>query len=183
MEPRIDNELLHQLYCECYQMLYQYAKHSRGIRPHVAEELVQDVFLSALEKPQKVETSENPKGWLVNAMRNKIFNYRRDRAEQVMLLDSYETLNLLSTSREMEAASAEEEVLEQENCRELHEIIQSSLSDDDLRMLRLYAYEGWSHAEIAEEMNISLAACQKRMQRSRARLKKELERRRGGENN
>ena len=49
------------------------------------------------------------------------------------------------------------------------------LSPDDKEMLLLSAWEGLTHAQIAESMNLSLAAVDKRLARAKKRLKRQYE--------
>jgi RNA polymerase sigma-70 factor (ECF subfamily) len=56
--------------------LYRYAHSKTGDR-HIAEDLVQDAFLGALQSAQKKAVIENQKSWLFSILRNKIVDYYR----------------------------------------------------------------------------------------------------------
>lgn len=56
--------------------LYRYAYSKIGDR-HIAEDLVQDAFLGALQSAKETVVIENQKAWLFSILRNKIVDYYR----------------------------------------------------------------------------------------------------------
>jgi RNA polymerase sigma-70 factor (ECF subfamily) len=56
--------------------LYRYAYSKTGDR-HVAEDLVQDAFLGALQSATDELVIKNPKSWLFSILRNKVVDYYR----------------------------------------------------------------------------------------------------------
>lgn len=56
--------------------LYRYAYSKIGDR-HIAEDLVQDAFLGALQSAKKELVIQNQKSWLFSILRNKIVDYYR----------------------------------------------------------------------------------------------------------
>lgn len=48
------------------------------------------------------------------------------------------------------------------------------LSEEDFRLLKCIAVDGWSMLEAAQEFGISLEACRKRFQRIRTKMRKNL---------
>lgn len=56
--------------------LYHYAYSKTGDR-HIAEDLVQETFLGALQSAQKQQKINNNKAWLLTILRNKVVDYYR----------------------------------------------------------------------------------------------------------
>lgn len=62
--------------------LFRYA-YSRTLNPELAEDLVQETFLSALHSKSSFKGSSSPKTWLIAILKNKIVDhYRRVSFEQ-----------------------------------------------------------------------------------------------------
>ena len=71
------NDPLHQLYVEHYSYLYRFAR--SFVNPDLAEDLVQETFLIAQKRLDRVTGSENPTGWLINTLKNVIGNTYQKR--------------------------------------------------------------------------------------------------------
>lgn len=71
------NDPLHQLYVEHYSYLYRFAR--SFVNPDLAEDLVQETFLIAQKRLDRVTSSENPTGWLINTLKNVIGNTYQKR--------------------------------------------------------------------------------------------------------
>ena len=93
------NEQIGQLYREMYETLYVYAKNALS-DPHLAEEATQDVFCIACAKSDELLQSNNPKGWLMQTLKNLIRNIKRQRTKMkklaIISLD-FEEFELLGT--------------------------------------------------------------------------------------
>ena len=61
------------LYLEMFELLFSYARSSLE-NDSLAEEAVQETFRIACLKPSELCASPNPKGWLVNTLKNVIRN-------------------------------------------------------------------------------------------------------------
>lgn len=59
-------------------------------RPEIAEELVQDAFVSALRAFDSFEGRSSVKTWLSSILRNKVIDYLRKRAHDDILIDEGE---------------------------------------------------------------------------------------------
>ena len=68
-----------QLYHEMHDMLFSYAN-SVFKNKDLAEEAVQDTFRIACGKVESMLTSNNPRGWLVNTLKNVIRTTEYERA-------------------------------------------------------------------------------------------------------
>lgn len=153
--------LIEQLYRAHYQRLYLYAK-ALLQDEHLAEEAVQDTFHIACGRVEELQRSENPAGWLMVAEKNVIRNMERSRSSlySVMKRDiPYENAALGAKSDEIS----------------VDVLYGGILPEEDFRLLKRIALDGWTYLEAAEELSISVEACRKRVQRSKEKLRKKLE--------
>ena len=49
------------------------------------------------------------------------------------------------------------------------------LSEEDFRLLKRIVLDGWSYLDAAQELSITVDACRKRVQRSKEKIRKNLE--------
>lgn len=157
-EKNAPDKRIEQLYQDMFYILYAYAFKIMA-EPALAEEAVQNTFCIACEKASSLLTSGNPKGWLMNTLKYTIRNMQRDRAKLAAIL--------LDTMAEVNRETADELDVN---------ILYSDISHtDDFQLLRRIALDRYSLLEAAEELGISLDACQKRVQRARKRLQKKIQ--------
>lgn len=69
-------EVFSDIYVNNWAKLLRYAKANRN-STGVAEELVQDTFHDAWSKFDELINHENIGGWLMQTLKNKIWNYTR----------------------------------------------------------------------------------------------------------
>ena len=72
MKPE-ERELIDRLYFEMYDSLVGYANSYLNDQ-HRAEELTQEVFVSAVQKPEALMNSPNPRGWLYKTLASLLRN-------------------------------------------------------------------------------------------------------------
>ncbi|MDE7172485.1 MAG: sigma-70 family RNA polymerase sigma factor [Oscillospiraceae bacterium] len=154
------NEQIGQLYREMYETLYVYAKNVLS-DPHLAEEATQDVFCIACAKSDELLQSNNPKGWLMQTLKNMIRNIKRQRTKMkklaIISLD-FEGFELLGTYDETDV-----------------DILYGDVSQrEDFQLFKLIAIKDYTMKEAADEFGISVEACKKRVQRIRAYLCKKF---------
>lgn len=154
------NEQIGQLYREMYETLYVYAKNALS-DPHLAEEATQDVFCIACAKSDELLQSNNPKGWLMQTLKNLIRNIKRQRTKMkklaIISLD-FEEFELLGTYDETDV-----------------DILYGDVSQrEDFQIFKLIAIKDYTMKEAADEFGISVEACKKRVQRIRAYLRKKF---------
>ena len=127
--------------------------------PQLAEELVQETFLTACQKADIVCAHEKPLAWL------------------------YQTLNYL-TIKEMnkvyhirETASENLEVLgDTDDLLPLRELLPKELTPEEQRILILRIEHRLSHRDIAEALGISEVACRKQVSRAIQKCRKYIKR-------
>ena len=140
--------------------------------PHRAEDVAQDTFYTAMEKIEDVMDAEEPIQWLKKTAKNKIHNEWRTRQrylKRFLSLDAPEVPEVVSpVSVELTIIEREED----ETRVPITATIRQVLTQEEVTLLKRIALEHVSHLEAAQELEISLWACQKRMQRIRGKLEK-----------
>lgn len=151
------------LYRAFHDRLFVHAYAILGDR-ELAREAVQEAFLAACRKPRALTGSENPLGWLKKAVRFAALHILRDTRTARALSSSLEGLS------EADAPAREDpgEIGLLERCLQ-------TVGEEDLRLFLRIAMDGYSFQEEARGLNISVAACYKRFERTRERLRAALE--------
>lgn len=143
----------------------QYGRISFGLAYRVtgdsaaAEEIVQDAFVTVWSRASSfdVQKSTNVRGWLLSIVHNRSIDYRRreyDRGPDRASMESAE-LELSSPDVWNEVAVT----LDAEEVR----AAMSELPDEQRRPIELSYFQGFSHAEIANEENASLGTVKSRI--------------------
>lgn len=148
------------LYLEMYEFLMTYTRSSLE-NEALAEEAVQEAFRIACTKPHELLASPNPKGWMINAVKNAIRNSKRVRANANRLMMAY-----TSTLGEEGACATDQVSLE---------VIYGDLAKtEEFKLIKEMAIDGKSHLEMAQSRGISVDACKKRVQRAKKFLRKRI---------
>ena len=159
MKPE-ERELIDRLYFEMFESLVGYAN-SYLNDLHRAEELTQEVFISAVQKPQALLDSPNPKGWLYKAMWNMVQNNNRVTMRQMKLIADFLTLN----GREITVSIDQPDL----------KLKYGALADtEEFKLIYDMAVLGKTHEEMAVERNISINTCKKRVERAKKVLQRKL---------
>ena len=158
---REEEKYIEQLYREMYTCLFFYAKNAQGNKT-LAEEAVQDTFRIACIKPESLMSSKNPRGWLINTLKNVIRNRRRTEARLNNLL-----LAAMSACEPQSKATVA--------AAEFHAAYADALGKDDFQLLINIVIRRYTMLEVAEELGITVEACKKRVQRAKKRLQKIIE--------
>jgi RNA polymerase sigma-70 factor (ECF subfamily) len=154
---RVENEFLERLVHEMHNILLSYA----GIRVadyDSAYDVVQETYLAAQKNIDKLMLSENPKGWLIETLKNKVLHEKRAKARFYML-----TQKMAMDGAQMTSAG---------------DIYDSDMIDllnkDEYYVLRKAFVEGFSIKEIADLLGITYETCKKRIQAAKRKLAQEL---------
>lgn len=151
---------IEELYINMYDLLVSYAL-STLENEALAEEAVQETFRTACIKPAALLSSPNPKGWLVNTLKNTIANQKRSRDTAARVLAGY-------------MSSMDPELIISQDKVRLEILYENVAGSDEFQLLKEMAIEGRSHLEMAEKRGISVNACKKRVQRAKEFLKKKI---------
>lgn len=128
--------------------------------PAVAEEIVQQVFLSACQKSDQLLTCTNHSSWLCRTLYCKVllvFCKRRRERGRITFQDI-----------EQETAYWIDDLID------LHTLYDGVVPYEDLELLRRAYVENEPFRTIAEDMGISLGAAKIRASRTKHRLKQEI---------
>ena len=127
---------------------------------HDCADAIQETIVKAFAKLDTLRKDRFVKTWLMRILMNECYNICR-RSEKVLPIDQY--MEQIETPQK-----------ERENSGELYEAVQELR--EELRIpVVLYYVEDLSCQEIAEMLDISEGAVQKRLARAREKLKNRLE--------
>ena len=160
MRPE-DQEYVNSLYHETYDMLKLYA-HSMLFDMYCAEELTQEVFVTAMEKTDELRSSPNPRGWLYNTLRHKILNYNRTTTNRLRLVADYVAVN-------------GDEITMHIDPEDLPLKYGRLAKTEEFQLIYDMAVMGMNHEELAQIRGISVVTCRKRVERAKKYLRKKLQ--------
>lgn len=148
---------IESLYKKEALLLYRYAK-TIFDDPFLAEEAVQEAFIIVCLNYTKLSTSPNPEGWIMNTHKNVCRNIRKKQHQYIKQLLS------LNQAENLPTHSSSTYGIEND--------FSTFVNSDDYALLQKIILEGYSHKDVANELNISIDACKKRLQRAKERFKK-----------
>lgn len=149
------------LYEGTYADLVAYCR--RRVAPSAVDDVVADAFLVAWQRLDDV--TGDPRPWLFGVAHNLIGNRRRKDARGTTL---HEVLVTEITTRE-----GDDDPLALDEVQALVEALHA-MKDSDAELLRLAAWEGLPHADIALVLGCSENAVAIRLHRARGRLRDRL---------
>ena len=165
------DEFVTQLYKAMYSQLTAYARSALQDKS-LAEEAVQDTFRIACAKIDEFMSKDNPKGWLFVILKNVIRNINRELANLNKLFVA--TLTVDEKAFLETVATCEDKTKRIEDT-EVDILYSDLLAPDEYKLLKLIVLKHYSMYEAAAEFNISVETCKKRVQRTKAKLRKILE--------
>lgn len=132
----------------------------------LAMDVVQDTFHTAIAKINILMVHENPNGWLMETLKNKIRDQIRLRRRYAARFVAYEDYEAFIASPGTYPYSGEIP----EPVPVIWSKVEKALTPEDCHLLKRIVLDGCSHREVAEELQISIWASQKRLQRIRIAL-------------
>ena len=153
-------EFFEKLYEERFEHMVNYA----GIKlhdSHGAYDVVQETFIAAYNDIQELMRSENPKGWLMNALNFNIMHERRARAKFILL---YQKMLQALTEKSISQPS-------DDNNLGLSQI----LEETEFEVLRVIYVDNHTMREAADILGITYETCKKRVQKAKRILAGKLE--------
>lgn len=148
------------LFLELYPLLFEYAR-SVLSRDALAEEAVQDAFAIACQKPEALLSSPNPKGWMVNTLKNVLKNTVRRQISDRKMLQEYFMRQVGDKAL---------------NPLEALELVYGDLVDtEEFQLVKAVAFDEVTYQELAEKWGITVSGCRKRMQRAREFLQSKID--------
>lgn len=142
-----DERAFRIMYNRYYQRMYSFA--AKVVKsPHVAEEIVQEVFIRLWEQRELLCEVKNPDNYVFIVIRNHTYNYLRAVArEQNRREKLWEALQQQVTD---EGTS-----LEAEEAELFLEKLLAKLSPQQRKIFRMIREDGFSHQQIADELHLS----------------------------
>lgn len=154
------DKMIEELFRKLYRFLLNYAESSLKNKP-LSEEAVQETFAIACQRVDRVCSSENPEGWLVETLKLVIKNIERRQQTAKKIISE------LTEYRPDLVAAPGDEV-------DLKLLYGDVANTKEFRMVYAIAVEGKSYIEIAEAEGITAAACRKRFERAKKYLQKKI---------
>lgn len=124
-----------------------------------AEDVLQEVCLTAYQKFSQLKNKDAFKPWLVSIARNKCSDHFRRRAAAPEMVTDSEGIDLLCTRMGVFDSSPVQETLEQ-------------LSDKDRQILHLSFWEEMPQTQIAKELDIPVGTVKSRLHTAKQNFKK-----------
>ena len=150
--------VLEQYYREEFEDMVTFASHILESRT-LAEVAVQDTFLIALNKIDRLAESPNAVGWLYITLKNVIKHMQRNRQKQILRIVALEEIKEIPTDDASMSLW----------------ITKDACKDPDIGLLYKFYVENNSLKELAEEYGITVGACKMRIKRAKGRVKEKKE--------
>jgi RNA polymerase sigma-70 factor (ECF subfamily) len=170
--PKLNQSLQEEIYREFYRFLYKPILYM--VNDHAAtEDIIQEAFMTALNKCPAAENEEHMKAWIRVVARNYTINHIRKRKKSrndVSLEYAWESgpiSNIAaggSVEQEVEAKSLEEQISR-------HML---DMKPEQRTILELKWKKGMSYKEIAHETKDTEIAVKHKLHRARSFLKRKL---------
>ncbi len=135
----------------------------------IAEELVQDIFLSAIDSLPGFKAKSSLKSWLISIARHEIADFYRKKKIKEIVFSRLPFLEKLFSEALSPQTAYEERELKFKIVRTL-----GKLNEGYRQILRLKYYEGFSVAEMAEKLGISYKSAESKLFRARLAFQKEF---------
>ena len=137
-----------------FEVLLRAAEHLTRDR-HLAEDMVQTVFLTLLAKHEKLQDHPNIRGWLVQSLKYQIQN----------------ELQRAHYSREVPLNYEQEDMAEEPSEEDFFSLLPEELSNSEKMILYLHIEAGLTHEEIGAQIGCSEEASRMRLYRAKQRCK------------
>lgn len=142
---------------------------SRRVPPELAQEILNDVFLDALDEIPLLKHEQNVLGWLYRIARNKTIDYYRKKKLKSILFSQIPYLEF--AAKEM---TQPEYIIEKEKIREKIETVMRNISTKYAMILRMHYEDGMRIKQIAPILSLSPKATESLLYRARQQFIKEF---------
>jgi RNA polymerase sigma-70 factor (ECF subfamily) len=135
-------------------------------RPTDAEDVAQEALIMALERIDTLREARHFRSWLLQIVRNQALNWRsRRRLRDVSDQPPGELAELAYDACPPDALAFRFRLLE----------AMAVLGSNEREVVLLHDLEGWTHAEIAEALNISVVMSRQHLFQARRKLRTRLD--------
>ncbi len=163
-----DNNWLKNIYLDYQNLIYSVAV-SIIKDAQLAEDIVQEVFVTLYYKASDIRDKNKIKPWLVRTTVNRAIDYTRRRQKVVTLADDF-----FDNMQNNTLADPASEMDEKELTMEIHRAIKT-LPADMKALVILYYFAEMPQKEIAETLAMPLGTVKTRLRRARLALKSNLQ--------
>ncbi len=145
-----------------------------------AKDLVQEVFVSAVQAYHHFKEESTPLTWLQTILKNKVADFYREKyrnTKSINIVNFFDSKTGSWTDNSI-LNDWDQNLNEQENQNSLHSTLDKCIEDlpaQWLLVVKLYYLKEKKNNEVCSELNISLNNLWKILQRSRMQLRKCIE--------
>ena len=140
-----------------------------------SEEVTQEVFFSVWEKASKFDVSKGKvMGWIVAIARNKALDRLRSKRHKQKTREVTLVENVLTESG---ADSLNDDVSQQIILQESADLVNSAtkiLPEDEKQLIELAFYEGFTHSEIANYLDMPLGTVKTKIRKAVSRMRDDM---------
>lgn len=155
-------QFIETLYQANYRRLYLIAYAILGKRTE-AEVAVQEAFVVACQQSEDLLLSKNPVGWMNSTVRHRALHILEDQKRTASLFTSLDAIHPGIEPSQLDGDDSE-----------LVEFCQRVVSEDEFAFFLRIANGSATFPEEAQRQNIKLAACYRRFERIREKLRQAL---------
>lgn len=130
--------------------------------PQLTEDVLQDVFIKALQHKERFCSLDDARSWLFTLAKNTLIDARRKHSPQ-LLAEVWP--DMLSTEEQLESGPM---VVELQTCMRR---VLSELDDDDREVIEQCDIHRLSQKKFADQQGLTLVAVKSRIQRARRKLR------------
>lgn len=156
-----DKHAILEFYRTFAPRIQKYLKHKLP-RYEDAQEILNDVFLDALDELPLLKNTQNISAWLFRIAHNKMVDFYRRRKIKSLLFSQVPYLEIVASQM-----NEPEFILEKERVREKIEKTLNMLSEKYRQILRLHYEEGIKVKDLAVIFNLSFKATESLLFRAR----------------
>jgi RNA polymerase sigma-70 factor (ECF subfamily) len=160
-ESKYQQALYKQLYSPMMAVCYRYAG-----RPEDAKDLFQEGFIKVFNKIDRFNFEGSLEGWIRRIMVNHAIDHYRKNKKKFAMSET-----LVEAERIPDEDSFSDNWYDQVNVKELLNCVQQ-LSPMYRTVFSLYVLDDYTHAEIAEELDISEGTSKSNLSKAKKNLKK-----------
>jgi RNA polymerase sigma-70 factor (ECF subfamily) len=157
-------DLYKMMYGKMLAVCYRYSR-----RPEEAKDLLQDGFLKVFKKIHKFNNVGSLEGWIRRIMVNNAIDYYRLNKNKYAISESNIDENML-----VETPDEDESIYDDISAKDIMDSIQK-LSPSYRTVFSLFVLDGYSHKEIADELDISEGTSKSNLAKAKRNLRALLE--------
>ncbi len=159
-ERKAQKQLYETYFNLFYAIVRRYEKDAENIKT-----IVNNAFMSIFKSIAQYSGVGNFEGWMKKILINKALDHLKQNKGLYVIDKEYEKVS--------DVVSVDNEVLSQYNMAELYEMIQE-LPKITRAVFNLYAIDGFTHKEIAQQMNMSEGTSRWHLSEARKQLQQKV---------